>query len=174
MSAQKKVAIIMGSLTDYQVLKEAEACLQDFKISYHTEIVSAHRTPEKMVAFAKSAHENGYQVIIAGAGGAAHLPGMVASLTPLPVIGVPVCVGKMKGLDALLSIAQMPKGIPVACVAVDNAYNAGLLAARILAAQDKILMKKLLTFFDQNQKKVKMMNLTLRKSSQNLKKGRKS
>jgi phosphoribosylaminoimidazole carboxylase PurE protein len=160
----KKVAIIMGSMTDYNILKEAEICLQDLGISFHTEVVSAHRTPEKMVEFARLAHEKGIKVIIAGAGGAAHLPGMVASLTSLPVIGVPVTVGKLKGLDALLSIAQMPKGIPVACVAVDNAYNAGLLAARILATEDKKLTKKLLSLFKKNKKKVKEMNVTLRAS----------
>lgn len=154
----------MGSTTDYKVLKEAEACLRDFQIPFHTEVVSAHRTPEKMVEFAKTAHEKGFQVVIAGAGGAAHLPGMVASLTPLPVIGVPITVGQMKGLDALLSIAQMPKGIPVACVAVDNAYNAGLLAARILATEDKKLTKKLLIFFEKNKRKVKKMNSILRSS----------
>lgn len=162
MSAKKKVAIIMGSMTDYHVLKEAEACLEDLGVQFHTEVVSAHRTPEKMIEFAKTAAAKGFQVIIAGAGGAAHLPGMVASLTVLPVIGVPVTVGKLKGLDALLSIAQMPKGIPVACVAVDNAFNAGLLAARILATQDQKLMKKLLSIIEKNKKKVKTMNTTLR------------
>jgi 5-(carboxyamino)imidazole ribonucleotide mutase len=170
MSSKKRVAIIMGSMTDYNVLKEAEACLTDFGIKFHTEVVSAHRTPEKMVEFAKSAASIGYQVIIAGAGGAAHLPGMVASLTTLPVIGVPVTVGKLKGIDALMSIAQMPKGIPVACVAVDNAHNAGLLAARILAIEDKKLAQKLESLFEKNKKKVKVMNATLRAS----KKARKS
>lgn len=160
----------MGSMTDYEVLKEAEICLRDLEVSFHTEIVSAHRTPEKMVDFAKTAHEKGFHVIIAGAGGAAHLPGMVASLTPLPVIGVPVAVGKMKGLDALLSIAQMPKGIPVACVAVDNAFNAGLLAVRILALEDKKLMKALMLLLEKNKTKVKKMNSTLRA----VKKARKS
>ncbi len=164
MKAQKKVAIIMGSMTDYNVLKDAENCLKDLDVSFHTEVVSAHRTPEKMVEFAKAAAEKGFKVIIAGAGGAAHLPGMVASLTVLPVIGVPVSVGKLEGLDALLSIAQMPKGIPVACVAVDNAHNAGLLAARILALEDKKLMKKLISIFQKNKKKVKEMNSSLRAS----------
>ena len=170
MAAKKRVAIIMGSMTDYNVMKEAETALTDLGIQFHTEIVSAHRTVDKMVEFAKGAAADGYQVIIAGAGGAAHLPGMVASLTVLPVIGVPVTVGKLKGLDALLSIAQMPKGIPVACVAVDNAYNAGLLAARILATQDNKLSKKLLSIFEKNKKKVKVMNTNLRAS----KKARKS
>jgi 5-(carboxyamino)imidazole ribonucleotide mutase len=161
-TSSKKVAIIMGSLTDYKVLKDAETALKEFGIGFQTEIVSAHRTPEKMFEFAKNAHLNGFHVIIAGAGGAAHLPGMVASLTPLPVIGVPVTIGKMKGLDALLSIAQMPKGIPVATVAVDNAYNAGLLATRILALENKKIAKQLISLFSKNQKKVKEMNSTLR------------
>ena len=159
-----KVAIIMGSLTDYDVLKKSEAVLKEFGVKYHTEVVSAHRTPEKMVEFAKNAHEKGFQVIIAGAGGAAHLPGMVASLTPLPVIGVPITVGKLKGLDALLSIAQMPRGVPVACMAVDNADNAALLALRILALQDKKLHKLVMKRFDENKKKVKVMNLEIKKS----------
>jgi 5-(carboxyamino)imidazole ribonucleotide mutase len=162
MPSKISVAIIMGSTTDYPIMKEAEVCLKTMGIHFQTEIVSAHRTPEKMLEFAKSAAKKGIQVIIAGAGGAAHLPGMVASLTTLPVIGVPVTVGKMKGLDALLSIVQMPKGIPVACVAVDNAYNAGLLAARIMATSDKKIEKKLLALFDKNKKKVKTMNATLR------------
>lgn len=159
-----KIAIIMGSLTDYEVLKNSESVLKEFGVKYHTEVVSAHRTPEKMVEFAKTAHEKGFQVIIAGAGGAAHLPGMVASLTPLPVIGVPITVGKMKGLDALLSIAQMPRGVPVACMAVDNADNAALLAIRILALQDKKLHAKVMKRFDENKKKVKAMNLEIKKA----------
>lgn len=154
----------MGSLTDYEVLKNSESVLKEFGVKYHTEVVSAHRTPEKMVEFAKTAHEKGFQVIIAGAGGAAHLPGMVASLTPLPVIGVPITVGKMKGLDALLSIAQMPRGVPVACMAVDNADNAALLAIRILALQDKKLHAKVMKRFDENKKKVKAMNLEIKKA----------
>jgi phosphoribosylaminoimidazole carboxylase PurE protein len=115
-------------------MKEAETALTELKIGFHTEVVSAHRTPDEMFAFAKSARKNGFQVIIAGAGGAAHLPGMVASLTELPVIGVPVAVGALQGQDSLLSIVQMPKGVPVATVAIGNAFNAGILAAQILAA----------------------------------------
>lgn len=157
-----KVAIIMGSLTDYDSLKNAEEVFTELGIVYKTEVVSAHRTPEKMVEFAKTAQDKGFSVIIAGAGGAAHLPGMVASLTPLPVIGVPITVGKLKGLDALLSIAQMPKGIPVATVAVDNSHNAALLAARILALNNPKLMKKIVGLFSQNKKKVKAMNQTLK------------
>ncbi len=162
---KRSVAIIMGSLTDSAVLKQAEDALTELGIEFRTEVVSAHRTPEKMVKFAKSAHKQGFQVIIAGAGGAAHLPGMVASLTPLPVIGVPITVGKMEGLDALLSIVQMPKGIPVATVAVDNGFNAGLLAARILSLQNPRLQKRLLELFEENKAKVKKMNKQLKSSS---------
>jgi 5-(carboxyamino)imidazole ribonucleotide mutase len=132
-----KVAIIMGSASDYPVMKEAEEVLIGFEIDTHVEVVSAHRTPEKMVAFAKSAKTNGINVIIAGAGGAAHLPGMVASLTSLPVIGVPIkSSNSIDGWDSILSILQMPNGIPVATVALNAAKNAGILAARILSSTD--------------------------------------
>ncbi|MCB0350302.1 MAG: 5-(carboxyamino)imidazole ribonucleotide mutase [Bdellovibrionales bacterium] len=126
----------MGSKNDLPVMKNAIAALKDLEIPYEAHVVSAHRTPKFMYDFAEKAQSRGFQIIIAGAGGAAHLPGMVASLTSLPVIGVPIAVGKLNGLDALLSIAQMPKGVPVATVAVDNSYNAGLLAARILGIHD--------------------------------------
>lgn len=163
MKKQKpSVAIIMGSLTDYKVMKKAEEALKEFGISYKTEIVSAHRTPDKMYEFAKAAHTKGYKVIIAGAGGAAHLPGMVASLTPLPVIGVPVSVNELNGLDALLSIVQMPSGVPVATVAIDNSYNAGLLAARILSADDKKILSKTLQFQKNQKNKVNLMNKKLK------------
>ena len=155
------VAIIMGSKTDLKVMNLATKALKEFQVSYLIKIISAHRTPEEMFAFAASASDNGFSVIIAGAGGAAHLPGMVASLTTLPVIGVPVTVGGLKGLDALLSIAQMPKGVPVATVAIDNAYNAGLLALRILSLQDLKLKKKLNDFQKRQKLKVKEMNLSL-------------
>lgn len=132
-----KVAIIMGSASDYPIMKEAELLLKDFGIPTHVEVVSAHRTPEKMVAFAKAAKSNGINVIIAGAGGAAHLPGMVASLTSLPVIGVPIkSSNSIDGWDSILSILQMPNGIPVATVALNAAKNAGILAARIIGATD--------------------------------------
>lgn len=157
-----KVAIIMGSETDLKVMKEAEKILKELKIKTHVEIVSAHRTPEKMVDFAKSAVKKGFKVIIAGAGGAAHLPGMVASLTTLPVIGVPIQVTKLNGLDALLSIAQMPKGVPVATMAVDNATNAGLFAARILGASDESIQKKLEKFQKSQRAKVAGMNRRLK------------
>ena len=127
----------MGSASDYPVMKDAEEVLKGFEIDTHVEVVSAHRTPEKMVAFAKSAKTNGINVIIAGAGGAAHLPGMVASLTSLPVIGVPIkSSNSIDGWDSILSILQMPNGIPVATVALNAAKNAGILAARILSSTD--------------------------------------
>jgi len=156
-SKKPLVAIIMGSLTDYKVMKEAESALKEFNISYQTKIVSAHRMVHEMVEFAETAHTKGFKVIIAGAGAAAHLPGMVASLTPLPVIGVPVTVNTLKGLDALLSIAQMPKGIPVATVAIDNAFNAGLLAARMLSVDNALLMKKTSSFQQKQKRKAQKM-----------------
>ena len=155
---KNQVAVIMGSKTDYKIMKGAEEALTLFGISFKTEIVSAHRTPDRMMEFGRMAHEKGFQVIIAGAGFAAHLPGMVAALTPLPVIGVPILLGKLKGLDSMLSIQQMPKGIPVATVAIDNAFNAGVLAARILGLSSEKIRKKLLTYKKQNEKLVKKMN----------------
>lgn len=127
-----KVGIIMGSDSDLTVMKAAAEVLEGMEIPYELTVVSAHRTPDRMYRYAREAEERGLQVIIAGAGGAAHLPGMVASLTTLPVIGVPVRTSSLSGLDSLLSIVQMPRGIPVATVAINNAKNAGLLAARIL------------------------------------------
>jgi 5-(carboxyamino)imidazole ribonucleotide mutase len=136
------VAIIMGSDSDWPTMESAANVLDEFGISFTAEVVSAHRMPEEMAEFAKSAAKNGYKVIIAGAGGAAHLPGMVASLTPLPVIGVPVALANLEGMDSLLSIVQMPAGIPVATVGIGNAKNAGILAARILATSDSALLSK--------------------------------
>lgn len=163
-----KVAIIMGSQSDYPVLSGAVDLLKEFKVPHHVEIVSAHRTPEKMFNFASTARQKGFDVIIAGAGGAAHLPGMVASLTTLPVIGVPIQIGSLKGLDALLSIAQMPKGIPVASVAVDNATNAALLAIRMLAIgetkQSLALEKKLQQYQKKQKSKVAEQMKNLRKN----------
>jgi 5-(carboxyamino)imidazole ribonucleotide mutase len=130
------VAIIMGSQSDYPVMADAEKILDALGIDYETRVVSAHRTPEEMVEFARDARASGFRVVIAGAGGAAHLPGMVAALTELPVIGVPVPHGPLGGEDALLSIVQMPKGVPVATVAIGNATNAGILAAQILGASE--------------------------------------
>ncbi len=128
------VSIVMGSDSDYSVMKDAVAALQYFSISYEVSVVSAHRTPREMTDFAEKARSRGVRVIIAGAGGAAHLPGMIASQTELPVIGVPVPIGHLQGQDALLSIVQMPKGVPVATVAIGNAWNAGVLAVQILGA----------------------------------------
>lgn len=161
MKHKVRVAVIMGSKSDLKVMREAVKILKSFDISHEVQIVSAHRTPDRMYDYAKAASERGIRVIIAGAGGAAHLPGMVASLTHLPVIGVPVTASKLKGLDSLLSIAQMPKGIPVATVAIDNAANAGLLAARILATQDDKLAKKLQKYTSKLKVKVLKMNRSL-------------
>lgn len=158
----KPVAIVMGSKTDYKILKEAELVLKDFKVPFVVQVVSAHRTPKQMNEFAEKASKN-YSLIIAGAGGAAHLPGMIASQTTLPVIGIPVTVGKLKGLDALLSIAQMPSGIPVATVAVDAGHNAGLLAVRMLSSFDQRLAKLLEKHQLQLRKKVLKMNKSIAK-----------
>jgi 5-(carboxyamino)imidazole ribonucleotide mutase len=136
------VAIIMGSDSDWPTMEAAANVLDEFGITYTAEVLSAHRMPNEMAEFAKSAAKNGYKVIIAGAGGAAHLPGMVASLTALPVIGVPVALANLEGMDSLLSIVQMPAGIPVATVGIGNAKNAGILAARILASSDSALLNK--------------------------------
>ncbi len=132
----------MGSDSDWPVMEDAAKILDSFGISYSADVVSAHRMPLEMVEFAQSAEAKGYKVIIAGAGGAAHLPGMVASLTSLPVIGVPIALKNLDGMDSLLSIVQMPAGIPVATVGVGNAKNAGLLAARILGISDKEISEK--------------------------------
>ena len=143
MSNRKDVAIIMGSDSDWPVMEEAAKALDSFGISYSADVVSAHRMPEEMVEFAKTAASKGYKVIIAGAGGAAHLPGMVASLTTLPVIGVPVSLKNLDGMDSLLSIVQMPGGVPVATVGIDNAKNAGILAARIIGSADAGVTQKI-------------------------------
>lgn len=138
-----KVAIVMGSDSDWRVMEHTYNILKEFGIDPQVEVLSAHRTPEKMLEFASTARANGFSVIIAGAGGAAHLPGMIASSTSLPVIGVPVSLGKLDGMDSLLSIVQMPAGVPVATVSIDGGKNAGLLALRILATSDDLLMSKL-------------------------------
>ncbi|AEH44354.1 phosphoribosylaminoimidazole carboxylase, catalytic subunit [Thermodesulfatator indicus DSM 15286] len=137
------VGIIMGSDSDLPIMKQAADMLEDFDIPYEITIVSAHRTPERMFHYAKEAEERGLEVIIAGAGGAAHLPGMVASITPLPVIGVPVKTSSLSGLDSLLSIVQMPAGVPVATVAINNAKNAGLMAAEILGVKYPEIRQKI-------------------------------
>lgn len=149
------VAIIMGSQSDLKIMSAAKDFFEQHGISYEMTVVSAHRTPERMVLFAKTAKQRGVKVIIAGAGGAAHLPGMVASLTPLPVIGVPIhSSNSIEGIDSLLSIVQMPNGIPVATVAVDAAQNAAILALRILALQNSEYAKTLDTFIQSLSKKV--------------------
>ena len=149
------VGIIMGSASDLNIMNEAAEFLKKLNIPHEVTIVSAHRTPERMFDYAKNAHKNGLKVIIAGAGGAAHLPGMVASLTALPVIGVPVkSSNSIDGWDSLLSIVQMPNGVPVATVAVNAAQNAGILAAQILGSSDKVIFEKLLAFKEELKDKV--------------------
>jgi 5-(carboxyamino)imidazole ribonucleotide mutase len=143
------VGVIMGSDSDLPVMQAAADALQEFDVPHEIRIISAHRTPEEMISYGKESAGRGLKVIIAGAGGAAHLPGMVASVTALPVIGVPVGITKLQGLDALLSIVQMPAGVPVATVAVDNARNAGLLAVRILGASDPLLRERMEGFQQQ-------------------------
>jgi 5-(carboxyamino)imidazole ribonucleotide mutase len=153
-----QVGIIMGSKSDLSVMQQAEQVLKDFGIDYEITIVSAHRTPERMVDYAKTAKSRGLKVIIAGAGGAAHLPGMVASLTILPVIGVPVKSSiSLDGWDSILSILQMPGGVPVATVALDQAKNAGLLAVQMLAINDQVLSDQLLAYKEELKKKVDQM-----------------
>lgn len=146
MPSTARVAIIMGSDSDKPVMDDAAAMLDFFGIPYYYSIVSAHRTPERMFDFARTAHEQGIQVIIAGAGGAAHLPGMVAAISPLPVIGVPVQSKTLSGWDSMLSILQMPGGVPVATVAINGAKNAGILAAQILGASEPALLQKVITY----------------------------
>jgi 5-(carboxyamino)imidazole ribonucleotide mutase len=152
-----QVAILMGSDSDYNVMQKAEEALSEFGLRFETRILSAHRTPNQTVEFIKSAQRNGAKVFIAGAGGAAHLPGIVAAHTTLPVIGVPILGKSTNGLDSLLSIVQMPSGVPVATVAIDGAKNAALLAVQIIAVSNKPLSKKLTLF------KKKMENEVLKK-----------
>jgi 5-(carboxyamino)imidazole ribonucleotide mutase len=140
------VGIVMGSDSDWPVMKAAAEALAEFDVAYEADVVSAHRMPDEMIDYGRSAADRGLSVIIAGAGGAAHLPGMLAAVTPLPVIGVPVALKYLDGMDSLLSIVQMPAGVPVATVAVGNARNAGLLAVRILGASDAALRQKMVDF----------------------------
>jgi 5-(carboxyamino)imidazole ribonucleotide mutase len=146
MAGNARVGIVMGSDSDWPVMKAASEALAEFDIAFEADVVSAHRMPEEMLEYGRSAASRGLSVIIAGAGGAAHLPGMLASVTPLPVIGVPVPLKYLDGLDSLLSIVQMPAGVPVATVAVGGARNAGLLAVRILAVGDSSLQEKMTAF----------------------------
>ena len=141
--SKKEVAIIMGSDSDLTIMKDAAQILEDFDISYDLTIVSAHRTPKRMVQYATEAGQKGIKVIIAGAGGAAHLPGMIASLTSLPVIGVPIRGNSLDGLDSLLSIVQMPPGVPVATVAINGGKNAAILACQILGVENKTIFEKI-------------------------------
>ena len=144
--SQPQIGIIMGSDSDLPTMQAAIQICEEFEIAHEVAIVSAHRTPERMVEYAKTAHERGLKVIIAGAGGAAHLPSMVAALTPLPVVGVPVKTSTLSGIDSLYSIVQMPGGIPVATVAIGNAKNAGLLAVQILASQQPELLNRVVKY----------------------------
>ena len=156
------IGIIMGSDSDWKTLEAATEICKDFSVAYEAHVVSAHRTPDDMFEYAKKAHAKGLKVIIAGAGGAAHLPGMIASNTPLPVIGVPIKTDSLNGMDSLLSIVQMPNGVPVATVAIGAAKNAGLLAIEILATNDKNLMDKLISYkneiADESRKKDELIN----------------
>lgn len=146
MSAQPRVGIVMGSDSDWPVMEAAASALHELGVPYEADVVSAHRMPDEMLAYGREAHGRGLEVIIAGAGGAAHLPGMLASVTPLPVIGVPVPLKHLDGMDSLLSIVQMPAGVPVATVSIGGARNAGLLAVRILAVGDAELTERMLDF----------------------------
>ena len=146
MSTQPLVGIVMGSDSDWPTMEAAATALAEFGVPYEADVVSAHRMPEDMVRYGREAHGRGLKCLIAGAGGAAHLPGMLAALTPLPVIGVPVPLTYLDGMDSLLSIVQMPAGVPVATVAIGNARNAGRLAVRILAASDPALLARMVDF----------------------------
>ena len=154
-----KVNIIMGSKSDFKVMNEAKVALDQFGVNCELQVISAHRTPQKMLDFAKNQDAD---VIIAGAGGAAHLPGMIASQTVVPVIGVPIIVTSLNGMDSLLSIVQMPKGVPVATVAIDQAFNAGLLAVQILSVKDQALKDKLSDYKLELQKLVDEMNQSIK------------
>ena len=159
-----KVAVIMGSISDMPIMQEAINILKEFDIEIEVDIVSAHRTPEKLFDFSKNAHIRGISVIIAGAGGAAHLPGMVASMSPLPVIGVPIkSSNSIDGWDSVLSILQMPSGVPVATVALNGAKNAGILAAQIIGSSDKVVLDKIILYKES-------LKETVNKSSEDLKK----
>ncbi|PFG31904.1 5-(carboxyamino)imidazole ribonucleotide mutase [Paramicrobacterium agarici] len=163
-SERPLVGVVMGSDSDWRVMSDASQVLSDFEIDHEVEVVSAHRTPEKMIAYGKDAAARGLKVIIAGAGGAAHLPGMLAAVTPLPVVGVPVPLAKLDGLDSLLSIVQMPAGVPVATVSIGGAKNAGLIAAKILATSDAALQAKLEEYADDLAAQVEVKNENLKNS----------
>lgn len=159
---EPQVGIIMGSDSDWDTVAPAAEVLAEFEIPFEVGVVSAHRTPERMLVYAKDAHTRGLQVIIACAGGAAHLPGMVAAATPLPVIGIPRALADLDGLDSLLSIVQMPGGVPVATVSIGGAKNAGLLAARILGATDPAVQRKMVNYQENMAKDVERKDQALR------------
>lgn len=159
--SQPLVGIIMGSDSDWPTMKAAAEVCEQFGVAHEVRVVSAHRTPDDMARYGRTAHRRGLRVVIAGAGGAAHLPGMIASHTPLPVVGVPVESKALKGMDSLLSIAQMPAGVPVATVAIGNGRNAGLLAVEILATSDAGLQRKLLAYKAQMAKESRAKNKSL-------------
>ncbi len=163
MNENPEIGIIMGSDSDWPTMKAAAEICREFGVPFETRVVSAHRTPQDMAEYASTAEERGLKVIIAGAGGAAHLPGMVASYTPLPVIGVPVQSKALSGMDSLLSIVQMPAGVPVATVSIGNGKNAGLLALRILGASEPDIRRKLVDFREKNaeESRGKTASLTL-------------
>jgi 5-(carboxyamino)imidazole ribonucleotide mutase len=160
-TSRPRVGIVMGSDSDWPVMGAAGLALREFNVPFEADVVSAHRMPDAMIAYGRSAHTRGLQVIIAGAGGAAHLPGMLASVTPLPVIGVPVPLKYLDGMDSLLSIVQMPAGVPVATVAIGNA-----LAVRILAADDPQLRQQMITFQDQLREAAEAKGATVRTNAQ--------
>ncbi len=162
MSDQPLIGVVMGSDSDWSVMSDAVQALKDFGIEAEVEVLSAHRTPERMIEWGKAAAGRGLKVIIAGAGGAAHLPGMLASVTTLPVIGVPVALAKLDGMDSLLSIVQMPAGIPVATVSINGAKNAGILAARMLGAFDAKLADKLAAYTETLKEQVAEKNAKLK------------
>ncbi len=162
--ADPVVGVIMGSDSDWPTMQAAAQALAEFAVAYEVRVLSAHRTPEAMLSYARAAAGRGLKVIVAGAGGAAHLPGMVAAATALPVIGVPVPLAHLDGLDSLLSIVQMPAGVPVATVSVAGARNAGLLAIRILASADAALRERMEAFQDEMRRTVELKDRTLRES----------
>jgi len=169
--SRPRVGIVMGSDSDWPVMGAAGLALREFDVGYEADVVSAHRMPDAMISYGRSAHTRGLEVIIAGAGGAAHLPGMLASVTPLPVIGVPVPLKYLDGMDSLLSIVQMPAGVPVATVAIGNARNAGLLAVRILAASDQRLRQRMIDFQDQLRKSAEAKGAAVRANAQDQRNG---
>jgi 5-(carboxyamino)imidazole ribonucleotide mutase len=162
-----RVGIVMGSDSDWPVMSAAGLALHEFGVAFEADVVSAHRMADAMINYGRTAHNRGLEVIIAGAGGAAHLPGMLAAVTPLPVIGVPIPLKYLDGLDSLLSIVQMPAGVPVAAVAIGNARNAGLLAVRILAAGDPELRQQMIDFQDQLRQAAEAKGAAVRADTQN-------